>query len=138
MIKRLSIFATATAADGTRYANVPAGQNYVCVAELTPNRWLCKQTLPDGTATTAGWLVDVTVDADGNQTDVDVAALILAQFSAAKTWLTNQGIDTTGLTYTVVKDRRALLVWLLKRIAWWAGYDLAQMRDLLLRGYEVA
>ena len=140
MIKRLSVFATVTDASGTR-ANVPAGQDYVCVAELTANRWLCKQTLPDGTSTTTGWLVDVTMtqDADGNwqQTDIDTATLTNSQLNTIKTWLTNQGLSVSDLAYSAVKDRKALLVYLLRKLAWWAGWDAVELRRLLLDGFDV-
>src|SRR5512146_582762 len=140
MLKRLSIFAragTGTAADPYR-ANVPAGQSYVVVAQLTPTRWLVKQTLKDGTTTTAGWLVDVTLDANGRQVDVATTALTSGQLSTIKTWLTNQGIACADLSYTNVKDRKALLIYLLRKLAHWAGLSLADLRRLLLEGYDVA
>lgn len=135
MIKRFSVVSTISDAASKR-ANVTGG--YVCVCELTPARWLIKQTLPDGTPTTSGWVADVTIGADGRQTDVTAAALTLAQFNTAKTWITNQGVNTSTLLWTDVKDRRALILWLLRRLAWWQGWNLAEIQRLVTRGYEVA
>lgn len=88
------------------------------------NRYLVKRVLPDGTAATAATIADLDdSNPDAPAQDVTATPLTAAQRTAIKTFLTNNGIDSSQFDADGVADRRQLLRFLLRRWLLWQPSD---------------
>jgi hypothetical protein len=130
-MKRLALVDMLIAEDGTRSPAVPSEATGMVTLHDFGQRALVKMALPDGTATAPGWLADITVDQDGQQTGIDAAPVNAATRAAIAAFLQARGIDTSNLDGSVT-DRKKLISVLMRAIGRADLDDLAT----LLHGYD--
>lgn len=125
---------TGTAGDPTR-PNLPAGTSWVMVGQRG-TRCLVKVATADGTATANTTVADQPAAAtDPTQTDVNLDTLTPTQITAIKTFLANQGVDTSTFDSDGVGDRRTYLRWVLRR---WLGWSLSDLQARLhITGFDI-
>jgi hypothetical protein len=126
----VAITGTGTAADPRR-PNTPAGASWVCVGEHGSRMLVCRAEV-DGTAPTATTVADLSVSVDpvtGRRVpalNVNADALTAGQLTTIQTWLTSQGFDLSQWSADNPADRRALLVFVLRRVF---GFTLTQITN---------
>ena len=130
-MKRLMLADIITDATGARVPVLPAAATaWVMLADWPARtRCLVKCVLPDGTATTAATIADITFDGEGRQVDINAAALTQAQRDAWRTRLSNAGFPVEDFDGV---DRARLLWFILRRLAGRQGMT----RDDVLHGYD--
>ena len=107
---------------------------WVCVhAFPSVMRVLIKQVVPDGTATDATTIADVSRDADGVQVDINSEAITSQERTAIRTWLANNGFPNEWVDASIT-DRKKLLLALVRALADRLDIDVR----MLLSGYDVA
>jgi hypothetical protein len=134
VIKRIALVPTQVDGSGNRAPTIPAAATgYVVLHDFGP-RMLVKYTVPDGTPKTANTIADITLDEDGRQIDVNDEALTPAQQAQAKSFLENQGLDTSKWAEDAVVSRGKLLRFILRRAANWRDMTPRELLD----GWDVA
>jgi hypothetical protein len=120
--------------EGARTPTVPAIASSWVMLHDFGQRALVKMTVPDGTAKTVTTIADVVNDQDGRQVDINAEPLTPAQQTVAKSFLENNGVDTSSFDADKIDDRRKLMKFVLKQEAHFQGLTTRELLD----GWDIA
>jgi hypothetical protein len=117
--------------------NVPAAANgtYAVLHDFpNQNRMLVKMVLPDGTPVTTNTIADISIDEEGRQIDINAEPLTAQQRTAAKSFLSNAGLDVSKWDEDAPVNRAQVLRFILRRVANWRDMPVRELLD----GWDVA